>query len=143
MATGTVSRLIPAPRDAVWNLLADYGNVVAINKGIESSAALNDIQGVGGQRACEFGGGRGVNEEITAWDHGKTLQFEATEFRKLPMNKMVATFSLEDLDGDTMLTASWDAAMIGGVLTGWMANMTMRRAMRDMLAGVEAKAIAA
>ncbi len=111
--------------------------------GIESSKATNPKAGVGGQRVCEFGGGRGVTEDIVAWQDHQTIAFEAIEFRKMPMKKMVATFSFAEVEGGTKVTASWVVAMPGGFLTGWMANLSMKRAMRDMLQGAEDRVLEA
>ncbi len=137
MAIGTVTHTIDAPKDRVWELFANYADVASFHPGIEESRAIENVAGVGGSRACEFGGGRGVNEQITAWEDGERITFRATEFRKVPLKRMIATFTFEEVNGKTIVVAAWDAAMAGGFLTGWMANATMRKAMKEMLAGAE------
>ncbi len=137
MAIGSVSHTIDAPKDRIWALFANYGDVAGFHPGIEESHVIKDVAGVGGARSCDFGGGRGVNENITEWQEGARVTFEATEFRKLPLKRMIATFTFAEAHGKTIVTAAWDAAMPGGFLTGWMSNMTMRKAMKEMLAGAE------
>ena len=105
MAMVTVTHTYDAPRDQVWKLLADIGNVHEISSFIEASERTNKKEGEGARRSCDFGEGRGVVEEVTNWKPEEALTFTAVEFRKLPLKHMVATFRLADVGDRTTVAA--------------------------------------
>lgn len=138
MATISVIRTIDAPLKDVWGVLADYGNVHTFHPGIVDSKDTGSKIGLGGQRECEFGKGRGVTEEVVAWQVGKHLAFEATAFRKLPMTKMVGKFRFVG-DGPTTVEFVMEYRMKGGFIMDLMARGQMKKAGIGMLEGLQSR----
>ncbi len=134
----TTTRTFNAPRTKVWEILADHGNVADFHPGIESSRRLDDKVGLGGTRACEFGKGQGVDEEVVEWDAGKTLAFKGIAFRKMPMQHLVGTFHLSG-DKTTTVRFDLDYRMKGGFLMDLMARGMMKKAGKGMFDGLEKK----
>lgn len=134
MPSFTLSETFDAPRDKLWALFADYGNVADFHPGIESSCTLNDESGLGGLRNCEFGKGQGVTEEITTFEEGKAIAFTATEFRKMPMRELVGTFTFEG-DQPTKVTVEMKYRMKGGFVMDLMARPMMKKASMGMMDG--------
>lgn len=138
MASVKVTRTLDHPVDKIWAVLADHGNVSSFHPNIIGSKYIVDKKGVGGSRACEFRGGKGVNETVTKWDEHKAMSFEATEFRGLPMKQMNGHFHLSG-DGPTQVTFEMEYAMKGGCLMNLMARRMMRDAGVKMLTGLNKK----
>ncbi|MGB0652064.1 MAG: SRPBCC family protein [Thermoplasmatota archaeon] len=139
MALVAVARQYDAPKEKVWNVFADIGNVQEISPGIESSKRENKKDGVGAQRSCEFGKGAGITEEVTAWTDGERMQFTGIAFRKAPMKKMVATFDFKEQDGKTLVSCVMDYDMKMGFLLNPIAKGANKKAIKGMLDGVAAK----
>lgn len=139
MASITVRHVYNAPKTAVFGVLADIGTVQDISPGIESSKRLNDKQGKGGMRECDFGNGAGIHEEVTAFSKDKQIQFTGTKFWGAPMRHMVATFDLSKDGKQTVVDCEMEFDMKMGLLLNPLAKGQMRKAMAAMLAGVETK----
>lgn len=139
MASVTVRRTYNAPKKAVFEVLADIGNVQDISPGIESSKRLNKKEGKGGVRECDFGNGAGIHEEVTAFTKDKQIQFTGIKFWGAPMRKMVATFDLSKEGNQTVVDCEMEYDMKMGFLLNPMAKGQMRKAIAAMLAGVDSK----
>ena len=138
MALATVTHTYDAPKDKVWKVFADIGNVQEISPNIESSKRENQKKGQGARRSCEFGKGAGITEEVTLWKDGETLAFTGVEFRKTPMKHMVATFQFAELDGKTTVACAMDFSMKFPPLN-LIAKGQMKKNLKQMLAGAEKK----
>ncbi len=139
MATIHVDHVYTASKTAVWDIFADIGNVKDISPGVVDSKRENKKQGVGGRRSCDFGKGAGILEEVTAWKKGTQLQLTGVDFWGAPMKKMVATFDFTEADGQTTVTCNMDFGMKMGWLLNPIAKGQMRKAMKGMLEGADAK----
>lgn len=139
MANATASHNYTASKDKVWDIFADIGAVQEISPGIESSKRLNKKQGLGGRRECDFGKGAGIHEEVTAWKKGEQLQFTGIKFWGAPMRKMVATFDFSEADGTTTVACNMEYDMKMGWILNPLAKGQMRKAVKTMMAGAEAK----
>jgi carbon monoxide dehydrogenase subunit G len=139
MATVTVTHTYTASKKAVFDVLADIGNVKDISPGIESSKRINETKGKGGARECDFGKGAGIHEEVTAFTDGKQIQFTGIKFWGSPMKEMVATFDFRKEGKQTIVDCGMDYDMKFGFIMNPMAKGQMRKAMAAMLAGVETK----
>ena len=63
-----VSRDIPAPRSAVWEILADFPNISRWNTGVKVSFATSDaVGGVGARRHCDLAPIGELEETIQEW----------------------------------------------------------------------------
>ncbi|MGI9644021.1 MAG: SRPBCC family protein [Ilumatobacteraceae bacterium] len=104
MRTIDVSRDIPAPRSAVWAVLADYPNIADWNTGIKTSYSTGDAtEGVGAKRHCDLAPMGELEETIAEWQPEERLVINIDTAKKLPIKHGVATFTLE-ADGDTTTT---------------------------------------
>lgn len=139
MAQVTITHAYAAPKDKVWEVLADIGNVQDISPGIESSKRLNKKPGKGAMRECDFGNGAGIHEEITAWKKGETMQFTGVKFWGAPMKQMIATFRFNKEGEGTVVDCTMEYDMKLGFIMNPLAKGQMRKAIASMLAGVETK----
>ncbi len=139
MAIAQTQHIFDAPKDKVWDVFADIGNVKDISPGIVDSKRENKKQGLGGKRSCDFGKGAGVMEEVTAWKKGAQLQFTGIDFWGAPMKKMVATFDFSEADGKTHVSCVMEYGMKMGWLLNPIAKGQMRKAIKAMLEGADAK----
>lgn len=113
----------------MWAALADFGGVSRINGGVVRSHLTSEQEaGVGTTRHCDLAMmGATVEERITAWIDGESMEIEIYEWSKMPMvTSMSASFHLGDEGEGTKLTASMDYALGLGPL-GWLADMMMMR----------------
>ena len=100
MRTIDVSRNIPAPRSAVWAVLADFPNIADWNSGVKTSFSTSDsAEGVGAKRHCDLAPLGGLEETIGEWVPDEKLVVNIDSATKLPMKHAVATFTLDDGDG--------------------------------------------
>lgn len=134
---------IQAPRSAVWAGLADFGNISKLSAGVKSSRLTSEqSEGVGTTRHCDLEMmGATVEERITGWQEGESLDIDIYDFSKMPMVKsMGAEFRLEDAGEGTKLTASmmYDVGMgpIGWVMNAIMMKPMMAKNWSQFLAGV-------
>ena len=104
MRTIEVSRDIPAPRSAVWAVLADYPNIADWNTGIKKSYSTGDAtEGVGAKRHCDLAPMGELEETIAEWQPEEKLVINIDSAKKLPIRRGVATFTLA-ADGDSTTT---------------------------------------
>ncbi len=109
MRSITVSRSIPAPRSAVWAVLADFSNIADWNTGVKKSFATGDAPvGVGATRHCDLAPMGELEETIAEWHPEEKLVVSIDSATKLPLKRAVATFTLEGGDGDDPTTVGVD-----------------------------------
>ena len=78
---------IKAPKQKVWEALADFGNVFKLSPNLEQSYLTSDQKvGVGATRHCDFVFmGAQVEERIVKWNEGESIKIEIYESKKIPM----------------------------------------------------------
>ncbi len=138
MASIQVSRTYAAPKDKVFAIFADIGNVSEISPGIKASKRLNEIAGLGGARECDFGGDAGIHEEVTAFVPDEKIQFTGVKIWGVPMKTMVATFDFNETGGGTTITMNMDFQAKYRILNPFMGMMN-KKAIGAMLKGAESK----
>lgn len=90
---------IDAPRNKVWNVLADLGSVSVWNPAIAGSYYTSDIEeGVDASRHCDFPDGGYVKESATEWTSGESYTLEIYE-GTVPFASAFGSFVLAD-DGE-------------------------------------------
>jgi len=127
LITGKVA--IDAPKQKVWDALADFGNVQAMSPNIAKSYLTSDQKsGVGMERHCDFVMmGAEVEERIVEWDEGKSLKIDIYESKKMPMvTGMEAEFILEENGDQTILTGHFQYGMTNA-LGGLLNNLAMKK----------------
>ena len=101
---------INAPKNKVWDTIADFPAVVNFHPLIANSYTINDTvsRGFGAERTCEFdaAGKKFINERITRYAEGESydvLIYGGTQMP--PVNNMLATLSVREVSAnETIMT---------------------------------------
>ena len=81
----------------MWAVLADFPNIASWNSGVKASHATSDATGgIGAQRHCDLAPIGALEETIAAWEPGRRLVVNIDSAEKLPIERGVATFTLDD-----------------------------------------------
>jgi len=90
--------IINRPKDEVWDILADYGNIHRFNPSLKSSHCTSDIaNGLGATRQCELKPIGVIQERIIRWVEGRSYTVEIYEGEKVPpFQECTATLSVEE-----------------------------------------------
>ncbi len=95
---------MPAPRSAVWAVLADFPNIASWNSGVTTSYATSDAEtGVGAQRHCDLSPTGTLEETVREWDPENRLVVSIDSATRLPIRRADVTFTLGD-DRDRTVT---------------------------------------
>ena len=80
---------INAPKQKVWEALADFGNVFKLSPNLKKSYLTSDQQeGIGATRHCDFVNmGAQVEERIVEWDEGESIKIDIYESKKTKMRR--------------------------------------------------------
>jgi len=120
---------IDATKEKVWNVVADFGAIDKASPGVIKSYITSEQKtGVGTERHCDFAFmGASVEEKVIEWNEGESIKIDIYERKNLPLIKeMIAEFSVREADGKTILRATLEYAMSGG-LGGLMNGMMMEK----------------
>lgn len=99
MATVTREIRINAPKEKVWDVLADFGGIQVFNPTVPKSYTTNgQNSGVGAQRHCDLSqAGASLEERITEWVDGEKMVIEIYETKKTPpFKRAFATISVHE-----------------------------------------------
>jgi len=134
-----------APRDRVWEVLADIGSIHVWNPGVKDSHSTSDAPGgEGATRHCDLqrpnGKGAGYLEERAFdWDQGRGYRIEITD-SNLPFKRAVIFFELADAEGSTLVTVSPDYGLRFGPIGSLLDRVAVKRqyatGMRSLLGGL-------
>ena len=146
MSTFTETVEIAAPRDRVWEVLADIGSIHRWNPGVKGSQTTSENpSGEGSTRHCDLQrrGGKDVGfleERAFDWREGEGYRIEITE-SNLPFREAVISFTLADDGEQTRVGVSPAYALrfgpLGRALDALVVRRRYRKGMRDMLAGLK------
>ncbi len=90
---------IDAPREKVWNVLADLGSVSTWNPVLSNSYYTSEAkEGLEASRHCDFPDGGYVKERILEWKPGESFTLDIYE-GTVPFESATGSASLAD-DGD-------------------------------------------
>lgn len=134
---------INAPKQKVWEALADFGNVKYLSPNIIKSYLTSDQEsGVGATRHCEFASmGAQVEERIVAWDEGETLKIDIYRSKNMPMiTGMEAEFQVSEEGDSTVVTGTFEYGMtniIGNILNSVTMKKMNQKAWIQFLAGIK------
>ena len=128
MTTINASRIIPFPKQKVWKVLADFGNIQNFNPAvIKSFSHEGPATGLGAKRHCDLAPFGSVDEEITEWEEGTRLKAYIYEGKKMPpIKNMYGTFHLMEVDGGTEVHFEIEYKMKLGLLGDMMNGMMMQ-----------------
>lgn len=138
-----VSRVIEPPKDAVWAVIDDFGNLADYDPKNATSQVIDGPEtGLGAVReAVKPDGGRVVHE-IVEYDPPDGYAFEFVEFDDTPAKELVLAFELTAQDDSrTRVTVTGRVEPQYGLL-GWvLAQLVIvpkgKGLLRDLLAGLD------
>lgn len=116
--------VINAPREQVWDALADFGNIVKFNSNLTNSNLLGvQTEGVGMRRHCDMNASTGFDEVVTDWEQGYGYSVELSNFKGMPPMKYAnAVVQVRDdgQAGRTIASFEFDYQFAMGVVGAMM-----------------------
>ena len=134
---------ISAPKEKVWQIIADFGGVYVYNPTVPNSYATSKNNGgEGATRHCDLAPFGSVEERILEWREGDgyTLEIYASE-KTPPFKKAIASLDLvEDGDG-TIVKGTLEYALkfgpMGALMDATMARSKFDKAWSRLFAGLK------
>ncbi len=133
---------IDAPKEKVWEVLADLGGIYKWNPGVSHSRSTSESSGgEGATRHCDLSNPSGYLEERAFdWREGEGYKIDIFE-SSFPIERNVVEFTVRaDRDG-TIVSVSPDYRLkfgpIGALLDRLILGRQMRKGMENLLAGLK------
>lgn len=142
MGTFETSTLISAELTAVWDTLADIGNIAHWNPGVQASHLTSETQseGVGACRHCNLGGNNYLDETVVKWEPEKALTMRITS-TNLPFKTADIRFRLTPQTSGTKITVSpiyeLKFGPLGKLLDAVYVKNNYQKGMDALLAGLK------
>jgi len=133
---------INAPKEKVWEVLADLGSIYKWNPGVAHSRSTSDsTQGEGAMRHCDLQSkGDYLEERAFDWRDGEGYKIDVYE-TNLPLKRNIVEFTVEADGEGTIVTVTPDYELkfgpIGVLLDRLFAGRQLRTGMADLLAGLK------
>lgn len=97
---------IGASKERTWEVLADFHNVIDWNPFLSEAGGIGEVlQGVGTGRSCTMAGGGDIEEFVTGWTEGQSLEWRVTGMPGAPPS--VCSMSIGHV-GDGVATLKFD-----------------------------------
>ena len=135
---------IDAPKEKVWEVIADFGNIYRFNPTIAKSYLTSDqTRGLGTTRQCNFEGiDAHVKERIVGYKEGESMHVEIYESKGAPPFKTAfGTFSLEEKDGGTLVKGIFEYKLkfgpLGSIMDAMMVKPKFGKAWDGLMAGMK------
>lgn len=140
MGNFSTETIIRAPREEVWEVLADIGAIHVWNPGVKDSHTTTDnASGVGASRHCDLGGRNYLEEVIVEYDEGERLTMRVTE-SNLPFAHADIRFLLQTEEASTRVIVHPEYELKFGLLGALMDRLFVRRSyekgMQSLLRGL-------
>jgi uncharacterized protein YndB with AHSA1/START domain len=116
MRTINLNKKIDAPRQVIWDILADFANIAVWNRGIKESHSTSDAaNGVGASRHCDLGPAGELDETIREWEPNERMAVSIDAATKAPIKGARGTFLLTGDDaGPIDVALQFDYSPKGG-----------------------------
>lgn len=143
MHSFSVSRVIDAPKDTVWAVLDDYGDLADYDPKNATSQVIDGPEtGLGAVREVVKPDGGRVVHEIVEYDPPNGYAFEFVEFDDTPAEELVLAFELTGLDDSRTRVAVTGRVQpkygpLGWVLAKLVIVPKGKGLLRDLLAGLD------
>lgn len=134
---------INAPKQKVWNALADFGNVQHMNPGITNSYITSSKKtGVGTERHCDLAAfGAELEERITEWNEGESMKIDIYQSKNVPLvASMKAMFLLTENGNGTILQGTFEYGIsnsIGSVMNNLVMKKMNIKSWETFIAGIK------
>ena len=142
MAQFSVQTRIDAPKEKVWEVLADFGGIYKWNPGVSHSHSTSESnQGDGATRQCDLQKkGDYLKERIVDWRDGESYGVDIYE-TNLPLKSNVVRFSVEANGDGTIVKLTSDYALkyglLGSLLDTLLVKRKLKKGMEELLAGLK------
>lgn len=141
MSQISVEKLVDAPIDQIWSILADFGGIHRFHPAVERSPIVNGVaSGVGAQRTCHFYDGTSVTEEVRAQAEGASMQVAIIE-GSLPLDDILADISVEAVGAKTRVRFDFDYeprfGPVGKLMNAAMIRPKFRKLLGQVLDSLE------
>lgn len=144
MRTETRTVRIAAPKQQVWDVIADFGGIYKYNPSVTKSYSTSEANaGVGASRHCDLTfSGASVDEQIVSWDEGDRYQVRLVDGTRIPpFKEVVATIALEEDGDETVAHMSFDYSMkygpFGRLMDAFVVQRQYAKALTLILAGLK------
>lgn len=140
-----LERRIHAPKERVWEVLANFSGVSLYNPSVPNSYTLNaQHTGLGAERRCEFDaeGSKFIDERIIGWQEGQSYDVEIFDGNQIPpVKNLVATLAVQELGNDSIVSFTFSYTPkfgpIGILMNIFMLQRLMTRVGNGILAGLD------
>ena len=143
----TAARTINAPKAAVWEVLADFGNVANWTSQVQTSYTTSDEStGLGATRHCDLAPLGQLEESIVDFIPEQRLGISIDSAKRLPIKSAISAFELREIDAETTeVTMTTDPKLKGGPiapllrkLAGGRLNKSQDALLADLAVAAEA-----
>ncbi len=128
-------RIIHAPKDQVWEIIADVGNYHKVTASNIHHVAVIEGQGLGMKRVCSAPDGSSWEETCTVWNPGKEFQFRVhteKEDYPFPLKSLSGSWKVETVSPiQTRLVLDFTYEFKSPFLSGYFLSMGMKQAKKD------------
>ena len=132
---------INAPKEKVWEILADFGAVSNWAPSISESHSTTDpTVGVGAERTCKHEKLGDIEDRIVSCEDGHSLSYDVIKGLPFPMKSLNNTWSVSAAGDNAIVSLVMEFRMGPGplgALPALMARLPMRKEMRVSLAGLK------
>jgi ribosome-associated toxin RatA of RatAB toxin-antitoxin module len=127
MSVFETRRYVEAPRDLVWEVVADVELFGEVAPNLKSAHKVSG-EGVGMRRTCYNLKGQGWSETCNLWEEGHRYSMEVdTSHYPYPLEKMRGTWGVEAAPGGTIITMRYDYRFKYGALGSLLDHLFARR----------------
>jgi uncharacterized protein YndB with AHSA1/START domain len=132
-------RVIRAPRQLVWETLADLEGVSAWNPAIDAAECISEVRhGLGARRRCHMHPSGWMVESVSEWEPERVIAF--TIDNAPPIKTGLGRFVLSDDELGTRLQASFDYEVrfgpLGPVIDRLIVHRQLSAAWDEGMAGL-------
>ncbi|SFC71375.1 SRPBCC family protein [Pseudoalteromonas denitrificans] len=125
--------VINAPKQKVWQVMEDFGNVYTWAPGVTESHSIGSKEsGMGAARHCKLDGFGTIDEYVTQWVEGTGFVYDVTPLG--PLNKSFSCWWLTALEnGSTELEVVLSYDIRYGLFGKVMHSLIMRKKLESSL----------
>lgn len=134
---------INAPKNEVWNIIADLGAIENFHPGVTKSYYTSEVKnGVGASRHCDLLPAGSIEETATEWHEGEGYVLEVRGGEGLPpFKKAHIHFTLKEDGQETVATMSLEYTLkfglIGKLMDAWKVRPMFRTVVPRVMAGLK------
>ncbi|MBI4491714.1 MAG: SRPBCC family protein [Chloroflexi bacterium] len=127
---------IQAPRERVWDVLADIGAVANYHPGVARAYYVSEErEGIGATRRCELYPNGSIDETVTAWRPGESYTIEMVR-STAPFKQVVAWLGVRPVGNETAVRLAVKYTLKFGLVGLLMDRLLVRRNFTKMVPAV-------